>query len=174
MKNDASCRTAQGNIILLTQNKYDLIYTIIRNSYNSMQSKNSMQDKNSMQSKNSIEEENNKQSKNSRSIKTRKAWITYYKISQASVKKTRLPGCFASFSNVIFQLLHLILLRAIKWHFHKKKHCSIHIAYYIMSNPLPSLWSFQAIYLFHKTCLVDSNLCKKVPGKKVSGKKTWK
>ena len=44
MKNDASCRTAQGNIILLTQNKYDLIYTIIRNSYNSMQSKNSIQE----------------------------------------------------------------------------------------------------------------------------------
>lgn len=81
MKNDASCRTAQGNIILLTQNKYDLIYTIIRNSYNSMQSKNSIQEEISKQSKNSM------QSKNRRSIKTRTACIAYYKVPQASVKK---------------------------------------------------------------------------------------
>ena len=93
MKNDASCRTAQGNIILLTQNKYDLIYTIIRNSYNSMQSKNSIQEEISKQSKNSM------QSKNRRSIKTRTACIAYYKVPQASVKK-RLPGCFVSFVSI--------------------------------------------------------------------------
>ena len=126
MKNDASCRTAQGNIILLTQNKYDLIYTIIRNSYNSMQSKNSKQ------SKNSIQEENNKQSKNSKQInQNKKSMHSILQSPLSKCEKTRLLGCFASFSNVIFQLLHLILLRAISWHFHKKKtmqnaYCILH------------------------------------------------
>ena len=68
-------------------------------------------------------------------------------------EKNRLPGCFASFSNVIFRFCIQFCFEQFNDTFTKRKQCSIHIAYYIMSNPLPSLSSFQAIFFFIKRAL---------------------